>query len=49
LPPRLELLTEAETAQLDILLADPDLVLYCGGTVSGWGQRADDRGMGLIR
>jgi hypothetical protein len=33
------LLTEAEAGQLDVLLADPDLVLYCGGSVSGWGQR----------
>jgi hypothetical protein len=33
------LLTQAEVTQLDILLADPDLVLYCGGSVSGWGQR----------
>ncbi len=33
------LLTEAEAAQLDALLADPDLVLYCGGSISGWGRR----------
>ncbi len=34
------LITEAEAERLDVHLADPDLVLYCGGSVSGWGQRS---------
>jgi SAM-dependent methyltransferase len=33
------LLTGAEAEQLDVHLTDPDLVVYCGGSVSGWGQR----------
>jgi hypothetical protein len=40
------LLTDAEAEQLEGLLADPDLVLYCGGSVSGWGQRPGQRGGG---
>jgi hypothetical protein len=33
------LLTEHDTSRLNTTLADPDLVLYCAGWVSAWGQR----------
>jgi NifB/MoaA-like Fe-S oxidoreductase len=33
------LLTEHDTSQLTATLADPDLVLYCAGWISAWGQR----------
>jgi len=33
------ILTAADAERLDAHLADPDLVVYCGGSVSGWGQR----------
>jgi SAM-dependent methyltransferase len=33
------LLTEHDVSQLTAMLADPDLVLYCAGWVSAWGQR----------
>jgi SAM-dependent methyltransferase len=33
------LLTEQDTSQLTATLADPDLVLYCAGWISAWGQR----------
>jgi len=33
------LLTEQDASQLTSTLADPDVVLYCAGSVSAWGQR----------